>query len=271
LYTGLYYALPIVGIEARMQIPWRRLLCSMLVATLAVAAEAADVKVFAAASLKEAMDEQARQFEARRGDRIVVAYAASNALARQIEAGAPADVFISADLDWMDFLDQRKLLAPNTRVTLLGNTLVLIAPASSNVRLTIGPGFALAAALGGERLAMANPDSVPAGKYGRNALEMLGVWSGVESKIARTENVRAALALVARGEAPLGIVYGTDAFADKGVRIVDTFPATTHPPILYPAAVVAASSSQAARPLLDYLRSPAAAPIWEKHGFVVVK
>ena len=234
-------------------------------------ANAANVTVFAAASLKEAMDEQARQFEARTGDKIVVAYAASNALAKQIEAGAPADVFISADLDWMDFLERRKRLAPNTRVTLLRNTLVLIAPATSNVSLKIAPGFALATALGGERLAIANPDSVPAGKYGMSALESLGVWTGVERKVARTENVRAALALVARGETALGIVYGTDAFAEKGVRIVDTFPAASHPPILYPAAVVAASASPGARPLLDYLRSPSAAPVWEKYGFGVVK
>ena len=244
---------------------------ALLSSTSPAPANAADVTVFAAASLKEAMDEQARQFEARTGDKIVVAYAASNALAKQIEAGAPADVFISADLDWMDFLEQRKRLAPNTRVTLLRNTLVLIAPTTSSVTLKIAPGFTLATALGGERLAMANPDSVPAGKYGRSALETLGVWTGVETKVARTENVRAALALVARGETPLGIVYGTDAIAEKSVRIVDTFPAASHPPILYPAAVVAASASPGARPLLDYLRSPSAAPVWEKYGFGVVK
>jgi molybdate transport system substrate-binding protein len=236
-----------------------------------VTAATANLTVFAAASLKEALDEQARQFEARTGDRIVVSYAASNALARQIEAGAPADLFISADLDWMDFLDQRKLLAPGTRVTLLANTLVLIAPATSNVTLKIGAGFGLASALGGGRLAMANPDSVPAGRYGRSALEALGVWSSVETRIARTENVRAALALVARGEARLGIVYGTDALAEKGVRVVDTFPASTHRPILYPAAVVATGQAPAARSLLDYLHSPAVASIWEKYGFGVVK
>jgi molybdate transport system substrate-binding protein len=235
------------------------------------AAHPANVTVFAAASLKEALDEQARQFESRTGDKVVVSYAASNALARQIEAGAPADLFISADLDWMDFLDQRKLLAPGTRVTLLGNTLVLIAPATSNVTLKIGAGFGLASALGDGRLAMANPDSVPAGKYGRSALEALGVWASVETRIARTENVRAALALVARGEVPLGIVYRTDALAEKGVRVVDTFPASTHPTILYPAAVVATSQSPSARPLLDYLHFPAAAPIWEKYGFGVVR
>ena len=242
-----------------------------LAIALPAAVDAVNVTVFAAASLKEALDEQARQFEARTGDKVVVSYAASSALARQIEAGAPADVFISADLDWMDFLDQRGRLAPGTRVTLLRNTLVLIAPASSDVKLKIGPAFGLAAALRTGRLAMANPVSVPAGKYGRSALESLGVWAGVEKQVARTENVRVALALVARGEAALGIVYGTDAFAEKGVRIVDTFPANTHPPILYPAAVVAASLSPAARPLLEYLRSPAAVPTWRKYGFGVEK
>jgi molybdate transport system substrate-binding protein len=247
----------------------------VLLATLALAApaaaDAADVKVFAAASLKEALDLQARHFETRTGERVVVVYAASNALAKHIEAGAPADVFISADLDWMDFLEARRLLAPGTRVTLLRNSLVLIAPAASTVRLRIAPGFALAGALAGERLAMANPDGVPAGKYGRSALRSLGVWSGVEKQVARTENVRAALALVARGEAPLGIVYRTDALAENGVRIVDTFPPASHPPIVYPAAIVAASPSPAARTLLDYLRSADAAPVWEKYGFGVVQ
>lgn len=230
-------------------------------------ASAATVTVFAAASLKESMDAQARQFESRTGTKVVVSYAASNALAKQIEAGAPADVFISADLEWMDYLDQRRFLAPNARVTLLGNSLVLIAPAAGKLTLKIEQGFALRSALGNERLAVANPDSVPAGKYARSALEALGVWSSVQNQLARTENVRAALALVSRGETPLGIVYGTDALADSGVRIVDTFPPASHPPILYPAAVIAASSSPAARPLLNFLRSPEAAETWRKHGF----
>ncbi len=229
--------------------------------------QAATVTVFAAASLKEAMDDQARQFETRSGDKVVVSYAASSALAKQIEAGAPADLFLSADLDWMNYVDQRKLLAPNTRVTLLANALVLIAPSSSRVALKITPGFGLAGALGSDKLAMANPESVPAGKYGRRALEALSVWPAVEKQVARTENVRAALALVSRGEAPLGIVYRTDALADKSVRIVDTFPANTHAPILYPAAVLAASQSSAVAPLLEYLRSPPARATWEKYGF----
>jgi len=228
---------------------------------------AADVTVFAAASLKEAMDEQRRQFERDTGNKVIVSYGASNALAKQIEAGAPADLFISADLDWMDYVAQRGLVAPNARFDLLRNSLVLIAPASSNAALRIGPGFGLAAALGTDRLAMANPDSVPAGKYGKSALEKLGVWTSVEAKVARAENVRAALALVSRGEAPFGIVYRTDALADKGVKVVDTFPPDSYPPIVYPAAVLAASKTVSARALLDYLRSAPARAVWEKYGF----
>jgi molybdate transport system substrate-binding protein len=235
------------------------------------AALAANVTVFAAASLKEALDQQAKQFQAGTGNRVTVSYGASNALARQIESAAPADVFISADADWMDYIGKRNLLAPDTRVDLLRNTLVLIAPARSTASLRIGPGFGLAAALGKERLAMANPDSVPAGKYGKAALEKLGVWASVAKQVARADNVRAALALVSRGEAPLGIVYATDAQADNGVKIVDAFPADSYPPIVYPAAVLASSRSAAAEPFLDYLRSPPAKPTWEKHGFTLAQ
>jgi len=241
----------------------------VLCCALAMSAQAASVTIFAAASLKEALDEQATAFEARGGDKIVISYAASNALARQIEAGAGADVFISADLDWMNYLDERRLIAPETRANLLRNTLVLVAPAASRSALKIAPKFDLGGALGNEKLAMANPDSVPAGKYGKNALESLGVWGNVAPKVVRADNVRAALMLVSRGEAPYGIVYATDAFADKGVRIVDTFPADTYPPIVYPAAIVAASQSPAARPLLDYLRSAGARAVWRKHGFEI--
>jgi molybdate transport system substrate-binding protein len=228
---------------------------------------AADVLVFAAASLKEAMDDQAKQFEAATGNKVVVSYGASNALARQIESGAPADLFISADLDWMDYVAQKNQVMPGTRSNLLRNSLVLIAPASSQSTLKIAPNFGLAAALGSDKLAMANPDSVPAGKYGKSALEQLGVWSSVEKQVARADNVRAALALVSRGEAPFGIVYATDAYCDKGVRIVDAFPAATYPPIVYPVAMLAASKSPAAKPLLDYLRSAPARATWEKYGF----
>jgi molybdate transport system substrate-binding protein len=237
----------------------------LCVASTVVAA--IDVTVFAAASLKEAMDDQARRFEANTGNKVIVSYGASSALAKQIEVGAPADLFISADLDWMDYVDQKHLVAPNARFSLLRNTLVLIAPSSSSGTLRIGPNFGLAAAVGTEKIAMANPDSVPAGKYGKSALEKLGVWTSVEKQVARTENVRAALALVSRGEAPFGIVYRTDALADKGVKIVDTFPPDSHPPIIYPAAVLTASKSTAALPLLDYLRAAPARPVWEKYGF----
>jgi len=242
----------------------------LLVLVWASSVAAADTTIFAAASLKEALDEQSRQFEASSGKKVVISYGASNALAKQIEAGAPADLFISADLDWMDYVDQRRLLVPATRVNLLRNTLVLIAPASSKASLTIGPNFGLAAALGQDKLAMANPDSVPAGKYGKSALEKLGVWSAVEKQVARAENVRAALALVSRGEAPFGIAYSTDALSDKGVRIVGTFPPDSYPPIVYPAALLATSKSPAAKPLLDHLRSPAARATWDKFGFGTV-
>lgn len=244
----------------------RALVALSCIATGSLPASAADVTVFAAASLKESLDEQVKAFASGTGDKIVVSYAASNALARQIEAGAPADIFISADLEWMDYLDQRRLLAPGS-LELLRNSLVLIAPASSASVLKIRPNFPLAAALGEEKLAMANPDSVPAGKYGRSALETLGVWSSVEKRVARAENVRAALALVSRGEAPFGIVYRTDALADKGVRIIDEFPPGSHPPIIYPAALLARSESGAARFLLDYLRAAPARAVWERHGF----
>jgi molybdate transport system substrate-binding protein len=228
----------------------------------------AAITVFAAASLKEALDAQARRFEADTGNKIVVSYGGSNALARQIEAGAPADVFLSADADWMDYLDTRSLLAPGTRVDLLGNRLVLIVPAASTSTLRIAPNFALAAALGADRLAMANPDSVPAGKYGKAALTALGVWASVETKVARTENVRAALTLVARGEAPYGIVYATDARAEPGVRVLDTFPASTHPPVVYPIAVIATGRSPtAARGFVAYLASDAARAMWQRYGF----
>jgi molybdate transport system substrate-binding protein len=243
------------------------LVLAFYVAVASPIATAADVTVFAAASLKEALDEQAKTVEASTSDKVIVSYGASNALAKQIEAGAPADLFIAADLDWMDYVATRNLLAPNARFNLLRNTLVLIAPASSRSTLKIAPNFGLAAALGTEKLAMANPDSVPAGKYGKSALEKLGVWTSVEKQVARAENVRAALALVSRGEAPFGIVYSTDAWSDKSVKIVDTFPPDSYPPIVYPAALVATSKSTAAKPLLDYLRSPAARPVWEKYGF----
>ncbi len=234
-------------------------------------AHAQNVVVFAAASLKESLDDVARQFESTTGNRVVVSYAASSALAKQIEAGAPADIFISADTDWADYLDTRKLLAPGSRTNLLANQLVLIAPASSTSTLKSLPAFRLSEALGRDRLAVANPDAVPAGKYARAALETLAVWPSVSDKLARAENVRAALALVSRGETPFGIVYKTDALADKGVKTIDVFPAGSHPDITYPAALVAASKSVPARALFDFMKSEKTRNAWEKYGFTVLK
>jgi molybdate transport system substrate-binding protein len=229
------------------------------------------ILVFAAASLKNGLDAINAQFGREHGTAARISYAASSTLARQIEAAAPADIFISADLDWMDYLAERKLIKPEGRKTLLGNRLVLVAPASSTAVVDIEPGFPLAALLGNGRLAMADTAAVPAGKYGRAALEKLGVWPSVENRIAQAENVRAALALVARGETPFGIVYQTDAAADPGVRIVGTFPESTHPPIVYPIALLAASNNPAAAAFLAYVESEKAVPLFEKEGFTVLK
>jgi molybdate transport system substrate-binding protein len=227
--------------------------------------------IFAAASLKDALDEVNAAYQREKGQETTTSYAASSTLAKQIEAAAPADIFISADLDWMDYLAKRNLIKPETRANLLGNRLVLIAPVDSIVKLSIAPNFLLAQALGNGRLAIADPNGVPAGRYGKAALETLGVWSTVATRLAPAENVRAALALVSRGEAPLGIVYQTDADSDKAVKIVGTFPQETHPPIICPIAVVASSTNPAALRYLAYLKSPAARPTFEKHGFTALQ
>jgi molybdate transport system substrate-binding protein len=234
-------------------------------------AQTKPVLVFAAASLKNALDEIAAQYERETGKKVTISYGASPALAKQIEAAAPADLFISADLDWMDYLQTRNLIKTDTRGNMLGNRLVLIAPRDSQASIKIGPGFPLVELLGGGRLAMADPKAVPAGKYGRAALETLGVWQAVEPRVAAAENVRAALALVSRGEAPLGIVYQTDAAADSNVKIVGMFPADTHPPIIYPAAVTGTSTNGDSATFLAYMRAPGARPAWEKQGFTVLK
>ncbi len=233
-------------------------------------AQSRDVLVFAAASLKNALDEAAAQWQRESGKKVVISYAASNTLIKQIEQGAPADMFISADLDWMDYGQQKGLIKPDTRSNLLGNRLVLIAPKDSNISANIQPGFDLAALLKGGRLAMGNVDAVPAGKYGKASLEKLGAWDGVKDKIAQGESVRAALLLVARGEAPLGIVYQTDAAADPTVKIVGTFPENTHPPIIYPIALTKESTNPDALAFLNFIRSPAARPIFERQGFTVL-
>ncbi len=237
----------------------------------AARAQDRDLLVFGAASLKNALDDANAQYQRDAGHRIVVSYGASSALAKQIEGGAPADIFISADLDWMDYVAEHKLIKPETRFNLLGNKLVLVARADSSIKLTIGPNFPLAQALGNDRLAMAEPSAVPAGKYGKAALEALGVWPSVAGKIAPAQDVRATLLLVSRGEAPLGIVYQTDAAADKGVRIVGAFPELSHPPIIYPIAVTMTSTNPGAAAYIAFLKSPAAKPAFEKQGFVVLQ
>jgi len=223
--------------------------------------------VFAAASMKNALDDVDAAFTARTGVKIVASYAASPALAKQIEQGAPADIFLSADTDWMDYSIGKKTVNEPTRVNLLGNNLVLIAPKDSKIgNVAIAPGFDLASLAGNGKIATADVKSVPVGKYAKASLEKLGAWTDAEPKFAMTENVRAALALVARGEAPLGIVYSTDAKVEPGVRIVGTFPADSHPPIIYPAAATATAKAEAAD-YLAFLRSSAAKAIFEKYGF----
>jgi molybdate transport system substrate-binding protein len=235
-----------------------------------IAAGDGTVTVFAAASLTDALNAVGHAYEAKTGGHVVFSFAASSALARQIESSAGADVFLSADSDWMDYLDNKGLIAHATRHDLLGNHLVLISPADLNISMKIKPHFDLAGALGNGRLSIADPASVPAGKYGRAALTALGVWDSVADHLAPAENVRVALAYVARGEAPLGIVYTTDALSEPKVRIVDTFPDSTHAPIVYPAALTKDAKPQACA-FLDFLSGPEATTIFVKDGFVVLK
>lgn len=225
--------------------------------------------VLAASSLQEALTQAARGWTARKHAKPVVSFAASSALARQIEAGAPADLFISADEQWMDHVASKRLLRAGTRVSFLSNRLVLIAPARSTSRLTVARKFPLARALGKGRLAMADPESVPAGKYAKAALSSLGVWQQVAGRLARAENARAALALVERGAAPFGVVYATDARASKKVRVVGVFPAASHPPITYSVAVLRASTHPEAEKFRRFLISRAGKAIFARHGFAV--
>ena len=255
----------------------RRLLLKLVVAAfaalpLALPAAAADkVTVFAAASMKNALDAANAEWQKETGNETTVSYAASSALAKQIEAAAPADLFISADLAWMDYVAEKKLIREDTRSNLLGNRIVLIAPKDKAEKVEIKEGFDLAGLIGDGKLAMGAVDSVTAGKYGKAALEKLGIWSSVEGKVAGAESVRAALALVSRGEAPYGIVYQTDAAADPGVAIVGAFPEDSHPPIIYPVAILADSKSPAASAYLDFLKSDKAAPFFTEQGFTVLK
>lgn len=249
-------------------LPFARLLTAALMACAAALPGRADtLTVFAAASLKTALDEVTEAFAVETGDRVVASYAGSSALARQIQMGAPADLFLSANPGWMDLLETDGLLAPNSRTDLLTNRLVLIAPADSPLALDLTPETDLATALGRDRLAMALAEAVPAGIYARAALQSLGLWDSVKDRTAQTDNVRAALRLVALGEAPLGIVYATDASAEPRVRILATFPTGSHPPILYPAAILAEGDTPAARRLLAYLQGETARALFRRHGF----
>ncbi len=226
--------------------------------------------VFAAASMKTALDAIALKYVAEGKPAPVISYGSSGTLAKQIQGGAPADLFISADQKWMDVLDKDSAIDPKTRETLLGNTLVLVAPADATATLKIAKDFDLAGALGDGKLAVCTVSSCPAGIYGKEALETLGVYKAVESKLAQADNVRAALLLVARGEAKYGIVYGTDAKAEPKVKVVDTFPETSHMPIVYPVAVVKGSKNPDAAGFEAYLHSPEAKTILTGQGFTLL-
>jgi molybdate transport system substrate-binding protein len=230
-------------------------------------AEDKTLTVFAAASMKNALDDIDTAFTAKTGIKVSASYAASSTLAKQIEQGAPADIFVSADTDWMDYAVGKKNIDEATRVKLLGNSIVLIAPKDSKIdNVTIGQGFDLAKLVGDGKIATGDVKSVPVGKYAKAALEKLGAWQAAEPKFAMAESVRAALLLVARGEAVLGIVYSTDAKVEPGVKVVGTFPADSHPAIIYPVAATATAKPEA-KEYLDYLHSAAAKAVLEKYGF----
>jgi len=251
----------------------RRLLTALLLMlSMSSAVRAADqpaLLVYAAASLTNVMEDLGKQYTALSQQPVKFSFAASSTLARQIEAGARADVFVSADTAWADYLQNRNLLKTETRRNLLGNSLVLIAPANSTAQLKITPNFALAAALGKGRLSIGDPDSVPAGKYARTALTTLGVWNGIADHLVLGDNVRTTLAFVAQGEAPFGIVYETDALIERKVRIVDTFPSNTHAAIVYPIALTSSARPEAAG-FLTFLQSAASEASFKKYGFTVL-
>jgi molybdate transport system substrate-binding protein len=253
----------------------RSLIRTSVVAALLLAAgagQAADnATVFAAASLKNALDNAGKAFTTQTGVELKASYAASSALARQIESGAPADLFASADLEWMDYLAKKNLIRPDTRVNLLGNRLVLIAPSDAKESAVAFTPEAFGKVLGPDgRLATGEVNSVPIGKYAKVAFEKLGLWSSIQPRLAQSDNVRAALALVSRGEAPLGVVYESDAKSDPKVKVVGVFPADSHPSVVYPFAVTVDAKGNGAKQFLDYLRSAAAKPFFEAQGFSVI-
>jgi len=253
-----------------------QILCTLLIICAAGAPASAAgrdrpaLRVFAAASLTNVLEELSSGWEKSSGVPVKTSFAASSVLARQVEAGGNGDVFVSADQEWMDYLQARNLIDQATRRNLAGNRLVLIAPADSTITLKIAPGFDLAGALGTRRLSTGDPDTVPVGRYARSALISLGIWEDIQDRLVRADNVRSAMMFVARGEVPLGIVYTTDALIDSKVRIVDTFPENSHPPITYPAATIKGARSEAIA-FLDYLASPEARDTWKRFGFLEPK
>ena len=248
----------------------RLIRCASAAIVLALAAGAAaaqDVTVFAAASLSNALEEIAKTYRAKSGSPVKFSFAASSTLAKQIESGAAADIFASADEQWMDYLAERKLIEGATRSSRLSNTLVLVTPATDKRTVDIRPGFDLAGMIGNGKLATGDPAHVPVGRYAQQALTKLGVWDAVAPKIARTDNVRAALLLVERGEAPFGIVYGTDAAASGKVNIAGTFPADSHPPISYPFAILAKRDRPEVKSFFEFLYGTEAQAVFRKAGF----
>lgn len=246
-----------------------RLMVVLVLGLAALTARADTLVVFAAASLTNALQDIGKSFEAQSGHAVKYSFAASSTLARQIESGAQAQLFLSADEQWMDYLAERKLIVANSRIPLLGNSLVLVTPADSKAAVTLGRGFDLAGLLGDGRLATGDPAHVPVGKYAQAALTHLGVWPVAEPRLVRADSVRAALVLVERGEVPAGIVYATDAALSARVRVAATFPADSHAPITYPAAIIAGQDTPAARAFHTYLRSDAAAAVFKRYGFSI--
>ncbi|MGA2549537.1 MAG: molybdate ABC transporter substrate-binding protein [Burkholderiaceae bacterium] len=245
----------------------KKLFATVLLLVASIAASAAETTVFAAASLTDALTEIGKNFSAKGTDTVRFSFAASSTLAKQIESGAPVSVFISADEDWMNYAETRGFIASGTRSDLLANALVLIEPADHHTTVEIRSHFDIAGLLAGSRLAMGDPESVPAGKYGKEALTKLGVWDAVKAQIAPADSVRSALALVERGETPFGIVYSTDAAIARSVRIAGVFPEDSHKPIVYPVAIVKSADSPVGRAFLAYLKSSEAQAVFQRFGF----
>lgn len=236
-----------------------------------LSADDSGVTVFAAASTTNAITDLGKIFSKKDGARFTPSFASSSTLAKQIEAGAPADIFLSANSKWMTYLQDKKLIEPGSRFDLLGNSVVLIAPKDSKLKVKVEKDFPLAKILGEEKLAMGDPAHVPAGIYGKKALENLGVWKSVEPKVVRAKDVRAALALVERGEAPLGVVYATDAAISKRVKVLAVFPESVQPKIVYPIAIMKGKRGKASERFIELLKSPEGKKVFERYGFRVLR